>query len=585
MKKQINFILLSLFVLMFVATSCSRTDDFMGNSSTSNYSAPKIRSGISGRVTDENHLPVKNAIVTAYGKVVQTDINGEFVIRGLDMPKYYGYVKAEKPQYFMGSRTFVVSSVPNALNHVEIQLIPKTLRGTFAANQGGTITFSGVSLTFEPGSVALQSNGLPYNGTVKLVGAHLNPEDADFSRIMPGNLVGEVPGGLRQGLESFGMIAVELEGASGEKLQILKGKTANMKMDVPISKLASAPASLPLWYFDENTGMWKEEGKAILQNGQYVGELAHFSFWNCDYGGPIINLEATFVDVNGNPVTNVPVSITATSINDTRCAWTDNNGTVSGGMPYNSPLVISVVDNCGNIIYTQNAGPYTTNTNLGTITINSPNYVAATYTGTVTDCNNALVTNGFMKVTVGTGIAYYSLTNGAFSISLPACVSGAPVSIVGVDAATLSQSTAYTTTLASGTQNVGNLSACGNTVTDYIQFVVDGVPYVALQSLYSGPDSSSTTEQYFSGYTSGGGVNNEYISFKIDSNGGYSLAGLMLYGQNIPFPTSYTQTGMNVTSWANAIGQFANGSFSANYLDQSGNPHTINVNYHLPRTN
>ena len=580
MKKNVYFLLLTLFALLFVATSCTRTEEFTGIAG----GVQKLKAGITGRVTDQNHLPVKNAMVTAYGKVVQTDINGEFTLQGLTMPKYYGYVKVEKTNYFTGSRSFIVTK-EGALNHVEIQLVPKTNRGTFTSHIGGTFTFDGVTLTFPAGSIMYQ-NGTIYNGQVTLVAAQLNPEDADFARIMPGNLVGQSTSGARQGLESFGMLAVELEGNSGEKLQVLTGKTVNMKMDIPPSKLASAPTSLPLWYFEEVAGIWKQEGEATLQNGQYVGELGHFSFWNCDYGGQLINLDATFVDINGNPVTNVEVAITATAINDSRSAWTDNTGSISGGIPVNSPLVINVIDNCGNVIYTQNAGPYSSSINLGTLTINSPNYVIATYTGTVTDCSNALVSNGFVKVMVGPSVSYHSLLNGVFSVTVPACVGGAPVSIEAVDADNLTQSAAYTTTLTSGVQNIGNLTACGGILAEYIQFVVDGVPSIALQNLTCVLDSASATALHFSGNTiPGGGVNSDYISFTIESNGGYALTSLVLYGQNIQFPMSYTATAMNVTNWASAIGQFANGSYSATYLDQASNSHSLVVNYHLTRTN
>jgi photosystem II stability/assembly factor-like uncharacterized protein len=51
---------------------------------------------------------------------------------------------------------------------------------------------------------------------------------------------------------------------------------------VPSSILANAPATIPLWYFDEEQGTWIEEGSATLQNGSYVGNVGHFSSWNAD---------------------------------------------------------------------------------------------------------------------------------------------------------------------------------------------------------------------------------------------------------------------------------------------------------------
>ena len=39
---------------------------------------------------------------------------------------------------------------------------------------------------------------------------------------------------------------------------------------------------MPLWYFDEQKGMWVEEGVATKQGNQYVGTVNHFTDWNCD---------------------------------------------------------------------------------------------------------------------------------------------------------------------------------------------------------------------------------------------------------------------------------------------------------------
>lgn len=575
MKKPFIFFLLALFSVLFLMTACTRTEEFGGGLGMVG-SEQKLKAGITGRVTDENHLPVKNAKVIASGKVTQTNINGEFVLQGLLMPKYYGYVKVEKDNYFTGSRTFTVTQA-NAMNHVEIQLIPKTIRGSFASHIGGTFTFDGVTLDFAPNTI-MQANGLPYSGQVTLMAAHLNPEDPDFGFIMPGNLVGETPSGLRKGLESFGMLAAELEGASGEKLQIIKGETVGMKMTVAASQLAAAPASLPLWYFEEVQGMWKEEGEATLQNGQYVGSLGHFSMWNCDFPGNAINLEATFRDMNGNPVPNIEVVVNAVGMMYGGHGFTDNMGMISGGIPYNVPLLMTIKDDCGNAIYSQNLGPYTSNINLGTITISNGSLSTATYTGTAIDCNNAPLTNGFVVVTVGNQTSYHSLTNGAFSATVAGCTSNPSVSISAIDANTVIQSAPYQTTLTPGVQNIGNLTACGNLIPEYIQFTVDGIPYTALVNL---SDSVTLTIQDIRGQTAS---LNQFITFTIDNSGGnYTLSNLWVSGVNIQTLASFTTTNTNVINWASAVGLYSDGNFSTTYLDASGNSHSLVVDYHIIR--
>jgi len=83
-------------------------------------------------------------------------------------------------------------------------------------------------------------------------------------------------------LVSYGMMAVELTNSSGQKLQIETGKTAEIRITVPPSLLPNAPATIPLWSLDESLGVWKKESMASLINNVYIGNVSHFSFWNCD---------------------------------------------------------------------------------------------------------------------------------------------------------------------------------------------------------------------------------------------------------------------------------------------------------------
>jgi hypothetical protein len=64
---------------------------------------------------------------------------------------------------------------------------------------------------------------------------------------------------------------VELETETGATLQLAEGKPAIIKMKVPSSLVAAAPAQIPLWHFSETDGLWREQGLATLNNGWYSG--------------------------------------------------------------------------------------------------------------------------------------------------------------------------------------------------------------------------------------------------------------------------------------------------------------------------
>src|SRR5690606_555839 len=117
----------------------------------------------------------------------------------------------------------------------------------------------------------------------------------------------------------------------------------------------SAPATIPLWYFDETKGMWIEEGSATLQGNTYTGTVTHFSFWNWDIPFSAIIMELTLVDQNNNPLQNYTIKLTNTANSDWRSGTTNADGWV-GGLTYsNATLTLEVYNGvCTNIpIHTQ----------------------------------------------------------------------------------------------------------------------------------------------------------------------------------------------------------------------------------------
>jgi len=322
---------------------------------------------VQGVITDLNNSPVGKATVIGGTASTTTDANGRFTLEKVKFSADSVLVTANKDGFFKGSKIFASGS--STVNNANIQLIPKPVSGTIAGSSGGSVTMQGGgSVNFASGFITA-SNGSTYSGSISVSARYLDPADQNFSAYAPGVLKAVSAGNPEGTLQSFGAAAVEITDASGKKLQLAPGKTATITLPIPPALQNNAPASVPLWYFDDANGAWIQEGTAGKQGSNYVGVVSHFTFWNAGDIAGSVTLTVTFIDsIYGKPSANRLVVITRpdlTSKND----YTDSQGKVSGLVPVNEMLNIKVSDTCGKMLYSQNIGPLSADTYLGIIKI------------------------------------------------------------------------------------------------------------------------------------------------------------------------------------------------------------------------
>ena len=540
-----------------------------------------ITTSVEGRIVDESKVPVSGAVVKAGTASSTTDVNGNFNFTDIQLDKNTGCVVVEKAGYFNGSRT--ITSKANATNHIEIQLIPKAIAGTFAAASGGSITVpSGGSISFTANSIVNTATNTAYTGTVSLAAFFLNPSSSSFGAIMPGTLRGLTTANEQRGLQSFGMMAVELIGAAGEKLQIASGKTATIKFPITTGLQSQAPATIPLWYFDEASGWWKEEGSATKQGNDYVGTVSHFSFWNCDAPFPTIDFEATFKDQGGSPVVAAKVVLRniGDSITISGTGYTNTAGTVNGRIPSNKILQLLVYDRCGDMIHTQNVGPFNTNTNLGVTTINVNVSTSVTISGTAVNCSGQPVTNGYVNIFLDGANNRANINNGNFSITISRCTSGqATGSVTAVDLAAATQSTPADITVAAGNVNAGALTACGTSISQFINYKVNNIDYAITMPGDSISFSYSNNISYINGSTISNPNDKRYITFSFPGNGTGTYALDYVYAL-IPNAGQYVKNGaisVAVTEYG-SVGGFVAGNFTGMVRDSSFTSPAVPIN-------
>jgi hypothetical protein len=385
--------------------------------------ASRVDGSLSGLIVDENNSPVAGAEVSCSGTTILSDAKGIFSFTNIVLDKYISTVTVKMPGYFKAYRSF---SANPTRNYVHIKLIPKELTATISSNAGGSATLANGTIVTLPGNgFVIKNTGAPYIGDVKVFAVYIDPTASDISATVPGSFMGKDANNLYI-LQSTGMIAVDLESPSGEALQLATGNHANIKLPIPASLTAKAPATIDTWSLNE-AGIWIKESTANRNGNFYDMSVSHFSFWNCDVPTNAVYLTIHVQDQNGNSLPNSFIRLTIPNNNTwwaSTYGVTDSLGNVSGMVPAGLGLTMSVYGNpysCNAPVATQNIGPFTTNTNI-TVTVTLTSQVTTTVTGTATNCANQPLQSGTAVISAGLyNYQYTSVVNGNYTATLVHC--------------------------------------------------------------------------------------------------------------------------------------------------------------------
>ncbi|HMG15933.1 MAG TPA: carboxypeptidase-like regulatory domain-containing protein, partial [Saprospiraceae bacterium] len=427
MKKNLLFIAMGLLLIL---SSCVKDREVFIPDDGINY-----KSNILGVVVDESNKPAEGATVTYNGVTKTTDKNGVYTFNNVDVSSKHSLVKIKKAGYFEASRAFNTQKSANIqLRNI---LLAKDFNKSFSASSGGVVEANGYKITFPANAVMVESSGAAYTGQVKVAVQYLDPSLTNTFFEMPGNLSGISSKNEISKLATYGMVAVELQSTSGEKLQIKTGSQVEIVATIPKDFLTSAPANIPLWYYDETLGYWKEEGNAQLVNNTYVGKVSHFSYWNYDSTLPSINVSGKVVDANGNPIV-CDISFTTPGYSGGH-GLNNPDGTFSGPIGKDVLLtfnIYAVQGNCIGILYSAQVGPFSADVVLPDITVNTTTQEVFSCNGTFKDCSGNLIQNGYMKVVEGGSYYYpfyYPIVNGQASGSFTTCLSPISATVTAVN--------------------------------------------------------------------------------------------------------------------------------------------------------
>ncbi len=285
---------------------------------------------LTGVVTDADGMPLADVAVTSGEAAVRTSASGAFSLDRLNVAAGRSVVRFSKAGYFE-----VVRSV-KAADEAAWQVVlcrksdpdDASIRASYPSGQEMRLEVGELKIDMPRNGYRLAGSGAPYDDTVTAEAVYLDPNDDDFADKMPGgDLAALRADGSEAQLISYGMVGVDLTDTRGNRLQLAEGSTATVTFPVPEGMESRLPASIPLWSFDEARGLWVEEGAADLQDGVYVGQVKHFSWWNLDYPSEQGAVEGTVRSSAGGVLPGIKVSVGQITVT------TDREGRYSTEVP------------------------------------------------------------------------------------------------------------------------------------------------------------------------------------------------------------------------------------------------------------
>ncbi|MBR9922129.1 MAG: hypothetical protein GYB31_14920 [Bacteroidetes bacterium] len=470
-----RYILPLFLAVFFISFSACRKDDI---TTTKDVVVPDpgitIETQVHGLVVDESGNPVEDAVVRMGDAQTNTNEAGYFNLEDFQSSSR-ALVFVQKEGYFDAFPVFTPNE--ESREFLTVQMIERNLSATLQSASGGEVALNGGSkVDFAGGSFVLP-NGDTYSGSVNVYAYWLDPTDSELYQYMPGNLTAINSEDELRGLVTYGMINVELETPSGEELDI--NQAATIEMPVPAELQSKAPQSIPLWYYDEGLGLWVEEGAANLTNNTYIGEVNHFTFWNCDIPFPFVEVSGQ-VDVNGY-APYVEVRLTRLDNGDQASDHTDDKGYFDGKVPEDVVFLLEIINTCGTVVHSEEVGPFTADTNLGVFEIALTDDWSVV-SGNVVDCDANPVSNGLVSITnsAGTLTVLRTLPNGNFNSLIGTC-QGSSIDVYAIDIDEQLQSDIQTFSVAD-VMDLGTIDACDNQVVSGVQYNINGagqvfVPY------------------------------------------------------------------------------------------------------------
>lgn len=340
--------------------SCSKLQDLLNEGDDDDdddggINPPELVEGrmediaLSGIVRDASGTPIEGVSIVSGSSAATTNTDGFFEfdqIQVVSVLNDRSVVRFSKAGYFDVVRSMDADDDAADGASWEVVMCRKenndfTSIKTYSSSSDQTLQAGEMKIDMPQDGYKVDGTGASYTGKVKSEMVYLDPNNERFSEMMPGGDLAAVRSDNSSAqLVSYGMTDLNMYAENGDKLQLKDGSKAKLTFPIPAGMGENPPASIPLWSFNEKTGLWEEEGSAALQGNVYVGEVTHFSWVNLDYPEEQGTVYGYVKDDTGKVLPGVRLNIGQLLTSTV----TQSNGYYSHEVPANTDFSISVKD-------------------------------------------------------------------------------------------------------------------------------------------------------------------------------------------------------------------------------------------------
>ena len=357
---SLTFVFMALLMMLMTFASCSKLQDLLNEGDDDDdddggINQPELVEGrmediaLSGIVRDASGTPIEGVSIVSGSSAATTNTDGFFEfdqIQVVSVLNDRSVVRFSKAGYFDVVRSMDADDDAADGASWEVVMCKKenndfTSIKTYSSSSDQTLQAGEMKIDMPQDGYKVDGTGASYTGKVKSEMVYLDPNNERFSEMMPGGDLAAVRSDNSSAqLVSYGMTDLNMYAENGDKLQLKEGSKAKLTFPIPAGMGENPPASIPLWSFNEKTGLWEEEGSAALQGNVYVGEVTHFSWVNLDYPEEQGTVYGYVKDDTGKVLPGVRLNIGQLLTSTV----TQSNGYYSHEVPANTDFSISVKD-------------------------------------------------------------------------------------------------------------------------------------------------------------------------------------------------------------------------------------------------